>query len=171
MPVYGKAVFDAADLPDWQPRFDGDKGYGRVADDATTWTMDGKSTLTPLNGPTDEERDRGLIFLEVTASFYIVAHADYVRSVRIVPKGPESIDLVVEWLLPAAAGDTDSDTIDQIRALPMLVIEQDGVACELNQQGLQTRAFDRGILVPQEYELWHFHEWLRGRLGTTEPGA
>ena len=109
--------------------------------------------------------------MEVTASFYIVAHPDYVRSVRIVPKGPESIDLVVDWLLPAIAGDTDSDTIDKIRALPMLVIEQDGVACELNQQGLRSRAFDRGILVPQEYALWQFHEWLRGRLDKTEPGV
>lgn len=171
MPVYAKAVFDDADLPDWQPRFDGDKGYGRVADDATTWTMDGKTTLPPLEGPTDEERDGGLVFMSVTASFYIVAHPDYVRNVRIVPKGPESTDLIVEWLLPAIAGDTDSDTIEQIKALPMLVIEQDGVACELNQQGLRTRPFDRGILVPQEYELWQFHEWLRGRLGKTEPGV
>jgi len=164
MPVYAKAVFDEADLPDWRPRYDGDKGYGRVSDDATTWTMDGQSTLPPLEGLTDEERDAGLTFMSVTASFYVVAHPDYVRSVRIVPKGPEETDLVIDWLLPASAGDIGAETIDRIKALPMLVIEQDGEACELNQQGLRSNRFDHGVLVPQEYELWDFHEWLRGRL-------
>ena len=45
----------------------------------------------------------------------------------------------------------------------MLVIEQDGAACELNQQGIKSRPFDHGILVPQEYAVWDFHEWLRDR--------
>lgn len=164
MPVYKKAVFDDADLPDWQPRYEGDKGYGRVADDATTWSMDGKTTLPLFDGLTDEEIDGGNMFMSVVANFIIVAHPDYVRSVRIVPQGPESIDLVIDWLLPESAGDVDKATIEQITALPMLVITQDGDACELNQQGLRSNRFKRGMLVPQEYELWHFHEWLRGRI-------
>jgi len=168
MPVYAKAVFDNGDLPDWEPRFEGDKGYGRVADNATTWTMDGKTTLPLLEGLTDEERDSGLIFMDIIGTFYMVAHPDYVRSVRIVPKGPESIDLVIDWLLPANAGDVDADTIERIKALPMLVIEQDGAACELNQQGINSKPFEHGILVPQEYELWNFHEWLRDRLGKAD---
>ena len=168
MPVYAKAVFDNGDLPDWEPRFEGDKGYGRVADNATTWTMDGKTTLPLLEGLTDEERDAGLIFMDIIGTFYMVAHPDYVRSVRIVPKGPESIDLVIDWLLPANAGDVDADTIERIKALPMLVIEQDGAACELNQQGINSKPFEHGILVPQEYELWNFHEWLRDRLGKAD---
>jgi len=168
MPVYGRAVFDDTDLPGWQPRFDGDKGHGRVSDNATTWTMDGKSTLPPLEGLTDHERDAGLTFMSITGSFYMVAHPDYVRSVRIVPKGPEQTDLVIDWLLPASMSDVSADTIERIKALPMLVIEQDGAACELNQQGLRSNRFEHGILVSQEYELWDFHEWLRRRLGETE---
>lgn len=168
MPVYAEAVFDDADLPGWQPRFEGDKGYARVSNDATTWTMDGKTTLSPLEGLTEEEQDQGLVFMSIMASFYIAAHPDYVRSVRIVPKGPATTDLVVDWLLPASAGDIDKDAIERIRALPMLVIEQDGAACELNQQGISNRPFEHGILVPQEYELWRFHEWLRGRLGKVD---
>jgi Rieske 2Fe-2S family protein len=64
--------------------------------------------------------------------------------------------------------DVSADTIERIKALPMLVIEQDGAACELNQQGLRSNRFEHGILVSQEYELWDFHEWLRRRLGETE---
>ena len=85
-----------------------------------------------------------------------------------MPKGPESTDLVIDWLLPANPGDVCADTIERIKALPMLVIEQDGAACELNQQGIKSRPFDHGILVPQEYALWDFHEWLRDRLGEAD---
>lgn len=165
MPVYKKAVLGDSDLPGWQPRFDGDKGLPHVSDKATTWTMDGQSTLPPIDGLTDEERDAGVTFMSITASFYIVGHPDYVRSVRILPRGPETIDLVVDWLLPSSAGNVAKEQIERITALPMLVIKQDGEACEWNQQGLRSNRFEHGVLVSQEYELWDFHEWLRGRLG------
>ena len=168
MPVYAKGVFDDGDLPDWEPRFDGDNGFGHVAEDATTWTMDGNTELPLFEGLTDQERDDGLIFIDITGTFYLVAHADYVRTVRLVPKGPESTDLVIDWLLPANPDDVCADTIERIKALPMLVIEQDGAACELNQQGIKSRPFDHGILVPQEYAVWDFHEWLRDRLGEAD---
>ncbi|GIR71169.1 MAG: hypothetical protein CM15mP74_24200 [Halieaceae bacterium] len=77
-----KGVFDDGDLPDWEPRFDGDKGFGHVAEDATTWTMDGKTELPLFEGLTDQERDDGLIFMDIIGTFYLVAHADYVRTVR-----------------------------------------------------------------------------------------
>jgi Rieske 2Fe-2S family protein len=169
MPVYKKAVFDDADLPGWQPRFDGDKGRGRVSTKARTWTLDGQSTLPQLEGLTDEERDAGVAFTSITGSMYVVGHPDYVRSVRIVPTGPEQIELVVDWLLPNSASDISPETIERITALPRLVIEQDGEACELNQAGLRSNRFEQGILVPQEYELWGFHEWLRRRLGEPTP--
>ena len=168
MPVFSQAVSDDSELPGWQPKFDGDKGYGRVAENATTWTMDGQSPLPLLEGLTDEERETGLMFMSIAASFYIVAHPDYVRSVRIVPRGPEQTDLVIDWLLPADSGEVARATIERISALPLLVIEQDGEACELNQRGLRSNAFERGVLVPQERWLWEFHEWLRGRLGRAD---
>ena len=151
MPVYKEAVFDDADLPDWKPRFEGDRGFGRVADDARTWTMDGQTTLPDLQGLTDEERDIGVVFTSVNGSMYVVGHPDYVRSVRIVPLGPERIELVVDW-------------IEHMTGLAKRVILQDGEACELNQQGLKSSRFEQGVLVPQEYPLWDFHEWLRQRL-------
>ena len=111
--------------------------------------MDGKTTLPLLDGLSDEEREGGLMFMSVMGSFYLVAHPDYVRTVRIVPRGPESIDLVIDWLLPASAGEPDADTIELITALPMLVIKQDGEACELNQQGLRNKGFGGGSALTQ----------------------
>ncbi|GIR71168.1 MAG: hypothetical protein CM15mP74_24190 [Halieaceae bacterium] len=63
-----------------------------------------------------------------------------------MPKGPESTDLVIDWLLPANPGDVCADTIERIKALPMFVIEQDGAACELNQQGIVQTFRPKGYL-------------------------
>ena len=164
MPVYKQGVFDDRDVPGWEPGFDGDQGFGRVAADARTWARDGQSSLPEIPGLTDAEREMGVMFASVTASMYVVGHPDYVRSVRIVPTGPESIDLVVDWLLPDEPAVEDEQGIAAIVELVQLVIEQDGKACELNQQGLHSNRHQRGVLVPQEFEIWHFHEWLRKKL-------
>lgn len=163
MPIYRKAVVDEADLPGWQPDGSGDRGSARIGDGKRTWTLDGQSTLPTLPGLEESDIAAGVVFASFTASMYIVAHPDYVRSVRIIPTGPESIELVAEWLLP---GDTnaDAEAIAAILELPRKVIQQDGEVCELNQQGLRSRRHSAGVLVAQEYELWNFHQWLRKRL-------
>ena len=164
MPVYGKAVFDDADLPDWQPAHEGDRGRGRVADGLRTWTLDGESALPVMDGLSNEETSAGIVFASFAASMYIAAHPDYVRTVRIVPTGPESIELVVEWLLPEGQENPNSEALESILGLAQAVLRQDAEVCELNQRGLTSRKHVAGVLVAQEYELWHFHEWVRDRL-------
>ena len=95
---------------------------------------------------------------------YLAAHPDYVRSVRIVPTGPESIELVVDWLLPGDYSPGDDIDMDAIYEFGRIVIEQDGGVCELNQQGLHSMRHENGVLVSQEFELWDFHQWVRERL-------
>ena len=50
-------------------------------------------------------------------------------------------------------------------------MEQDGHACELNQRGLRSTAFDRGVLMQEEYEVYAFHRWVKARLGEGDPLA
>ena len=169
MPVYRKAVFKASDLPGWEPAYDGDNGYGRVSAKAETWTLDGKSGLPPLPGLTEAERQAGVAFTSIQGSMFVVGHPDYARSVRIVPTGPERIELVVDWLLPRNLTSVGADTIERITGLAKRVIHQDSAACELNQRGLRSSRFEHGVLMPQEYMLWDFHQWLRARLGETGP--
>jgi Rieske 2Fe-2S family protein len=104
-----------------------------------------------------------VVFASITGSMYVVAHPDYVRSVRVVPTGPESIELVVDWLLPEGTEVSETD-LERICDLARLVIEQDGEVCEINQRGLRSRAHADGVLVAQEYELWRFHEYIRAKL-------
>jgi Rieske 2Fe-2S family protein len=95
---------------------------------------------------------------------FVVAHPDYVRSVRMLPRGPEAIELVIDWLLLPDTADACAGEFDRLFAVGRLLLEQDGRVCELNQQGLRSRRHQHGILVPQEYVLWDFHQWLRGKL-------
>ena len=164
MPVYKDAVFDAADIPGWEPAYEGDDGGGAVGNGAKTWTMSGETALPTIDGPTDREIERGVIFSTVSGSMYVVGHPDYVRCVRIIPTGPESIEIVVDWLLPKDFEVNNTDALESIYELARLVVKQDSEVCELNQLGLHSRSHQQGMLVPQEYELWHFHEWLREKL-------
>jgi Rieske 2Fe-2S family protein len=138
---------------------------GPLAPPAVTWTLDGRSELPPLPGLGEAERRRGQVFGVSWPSTFVVAHVDYVRSVRLRPIGPERTELVVEWLFDPtllARGDLD---LERVVALGRLVVEQDSRACERNQQGLHSLAHREGVLVPQEYGVFAFQQWVRDQLG------
>jgi Rieske 2Fe-2S family protein len=156
MPAYKLGTFDSSEIPDWTRADDGD---------AETWTADGKSTLPLLEGLSEAERDTIVTFASFTAGMYIAAHRDYVRTVRLVPRGPETVDLVIDWLLPSAYADIDKEKVQPIIDFPAQVIAEDSEMCELNQKGLHSLRHDHGTLVEQEYEIHDFHNWLRDRLG------
>jgi Rieske 2Fe-2S family protein len=98
---------------------------------------------------------------------FVVGHPDYVRSVRMLPKGPESVELTVDWFLPAGGREPQAGQLEHMLKLGRLVIEQDARACELNQQGLKSIRHRHGVLVPQEYAVHEFHQWLRRRCQET----
>jgi Rieske 2Fe-2S family protein len=136
----------------------------RVAPGYATWTLDGQSRLPPIEGPSEADRALGVVFASFTASLFVVAHPDYVRSVRIAPRGPESVELTVDWLLPPGVAERHPDALEHLYALGRRVVAQDGRVCELNQQGLRSRRHRQGVLMPQEESLHDFHEWLKLRL-------
>jgi Rieske 2Fe-2S family protein len=141
-------------------------GHARVAPGFVTWTVDGQTKLPLIDGPSDADRALGAVFASFTASLFIVAHPDYVRSVRIAARGPEQVELTVDWLLPPGVAERHADDLEKMYALGRLVVAQDGRVCELNQRGLRSRRHREGVLMPQEKALREFHEWLRARLAT-----
>jgi Rieske 2Fe-2S family protein len=159
MPVYRLGTAESNDIPGWTRADDGD---------AETWSADGKSTLPLLEGLSEAERNTIVTFASFTAGMYVVAHRDYVRTVRLVPRGPEEVDLVIDWLLPSAYADIDEDKLRPIIDFPTQVISEDGEMCELNQKGLHSLRHERGALVEQEYDILDFHNWLRDKLGNTQ---
>jgi Rieske 2Fe-2S family protein len=163
MPLYREGLLSYADSRETPAEAASDP-RARVAPGHVTWTLDGRSTLPMIEGPSAEDRALGVVFASFTASFFVVAHPDYVRSVRIMPRGPERIELTVDWLLPSGVAEAHADELDRLFELGRLVVAQDGRVCELNQAGLRSRRHQEGVLMPQEYWLLDFHDWLRARL-------
>lgn len=164
MPLYREGVLSYADSRTTPKSGEFADPRPRVAPGLVTWTLDGQTKLPLIDGPSPEDRAPGVVFASFTASFFIVAHPDYVRSVRILPRGPENVELTVDWLLPPGVAERYPEELERMCALGRLVVAQDGRACELNQLGLRSRRHRAGVLMPQEESLHEFHEWLRSRL-------
>ena len=156
VPVYKKGLMSLTTDNGWTSEDPEDDGRARVHEGMSSWTLDGHTSLPQIETLTEYERDTAMTFASFTASMYVVGHNDYVRSVRILPTGPETCELTVDWLLPAGVKAGHEEAIERILELGTLVVEQDGGICELNQQGLRSPRHESGVLVPQEYALWAF---------------
>jgi len=170
VPIYRKGITGVSELPDWQPSDDPDADRTHVAPGLETWTLDGRSRLPPLPGLSESERQEGMRFTTLIGSLFVVGHPDYARSVRVVPHGPESTELIIDWFLLPGTADTHPAEVADMLELGRRVVEQDGRVCELNQAGLRCRAHRHGVLVGQEHYLWDFHCWVRDRLGVSAAG-
>jgi Rieske 2Fe-2S family protein len=45
-----------------------------------------------------------------------------------------------------------------------LVMGEDARACEINQRGLRALPHRAGVVMPEEYMVHSFHNWIRARL-------
>lgn len=100
---------------------------------------------------------------------FIVGHVDYVRTVRLVPLGSEQTELTAEWLFSSETLADPTADIDNIVAFGRQVLEEDADICEINQKGLRSMRHKAGMLMPEEYELHRFHNWVRERHTTLSP--
>jgi Rieske 2Fe-2S family protein len=166
VPIYNRGIVAERDDPRWQdhvasddPRFKGGLRRGAVS-----WSRNGKADGVLFDGLTDQERKFGQAFVAGQPSVYMVGHVNYARVVRLHPLGPEATELSAEWLFPPETlADKDFD-MGNIVDFATLVMEQDGAACELNQRGLRSLRHEAGVLMPQEYAVHQFHQWVRAAL-------
>ncbi|MEH7828715.1 aromatic ring-hydroxylating oxygenase subunit alpha [Gemmobacter denitrificans] len=164
VPLYGKGVMSPPVLAGWSP--DGPE-VPLLKEGATTWTKDGKPCGPIFSTLTEADRKVGYAFASLWPSAYVVAHIDYVRSVRIVPLGPEKTRLIAEWYFaPETLAQPDFDPAD-VAGFAKIVMRQDGEASEMNQRGMRSPAFKAARLMPEEYDIFRFQEWIRAEMGGT----
>jgi glycine betaine catabolism A len=166
VPIFGRALLERRDDPDWRdhaadenPRYAGGLRPG-----AESWTTDGKPVGAPFPKLTAEERKAGHVYLTSLPSMFLAAHVDYVRVVRLLPLGPEHTAMSIEFLfLPETLADP---TRDLSRAIEFtdLVMSEDAAICEVNQRGLRALPHSAGVLMPEEYVVRQFHDWVRAQL-------
>ncbi|MCB2109417.1 MAG: aromatic ring-hydroxylating dioxygenase subunit alpha [Defluviimonas sp.] len=165
VPVYSRGVMSARELPGW----DGSAPAGPVLKPgAETWTKSGAPCGPVFAGLTDAERAAGFTFVTLYPAMFVVAHVDYVRAVSLAPLGPERTRLTAEWLFPRETLDQPGFDAAAVAAFAARVLMEDGAACEMNQRGLRSERFAQGRLMPQEFDILAFHDWVRRQLAAEE---
>ncbi len=158
VPVYGQGVMAANEVPDWTPDT---PQASALRPGAESWTLGGFLCGAAFAGLSEAERAAGHTFVTLWPSAYVVAHVDYVRSVRLQPLGPTRTRLIAEWhFAPETLAEPAFDAAD-VAAFAQIVMRQDGAAAEINQRGIASPAFTTARLMPEEYEIARFHAWVR----------
>jgi glycine betaine catabolism A len=166
VPIFGRALLERRDDPNWQDHAsDDDPKYGGgLRRGAQTWSMDGKPAGVPFPKVSAEDRKAGHIYMTGVPSVFIVAHVDYVRVVRLLPLGPERTHMSIEFLfLPETLTDPTRDIMNAVEFTD-IVMSEDAEICELNQRGLHALPHQRGVLMPEEYAIRQFQDWVRAEL-------
>jgi len=166
VPIYGRGLLEERDDPEWNKHAeDADPKFkGGLRSGAASWSLDGRSSATPFPGLSEADRKAGHIYMTGLPSVFIVGHVDYIRVVRLRPLGPEQTDLKVEYLFsPQSLADPGFD-LRNIVEFTDTVMTEDAEVCELNQRGLKAGPHMRGVVMPEEYVIRQFHEWLRAEL-------
>lgn len=162
VPIYGRGLMARHDDPDWADHADdrAPEYAGTLRAGAETWSRDGKARGA-FQGLTEAEREAGQTYAVMLPSLFVVGHVDYVRSVRMRPLSAEQTELTAEWLFPADGMEPGGADFENIVGFGMQVLEEDAGICEVNQRGLRSLRHEQGVLMPEEYELKRFHDWVR----------
>ena len=166
VPLFGRALLERRDDPRWQDHANDDdpKYAGGLRLGAESWTMDGKPVGVPFPSVSPEDRKAGHVYMTSVPSVFIVAHLDYVRVVRLRPLGPELTHMSIEFLfLPETLTDARHNLMSAVEFTDIVMSEDAGI-CELNQRGLHALPHTQGVLMPEEYALRQFHDWVRSEL-------
>jgi Rieske 2Fe-2S family protein len=168
VPTYGKGLLSEHELAGDGTLNSADQlQEPPLAEGAVTWTLDGQSRLSALPGLSEEEKQRGQSYWTLEPGFFVVAHRDYARCARILPRGVERTEIQMEWLFQPSLLERKDFDLDHATALGQRVVTQDARACELNQRGLRALPHEHGVLVRQEYWVARFQQWVLERLDGT----
>ena len=161
VPLYKRALMETKDDPDWQTNRDDPRYKPGLVADAESWTADGKAVDNTFENLTQADIEKGHTYESLWPTMFLVGHVDYMRIVRLLPLGPEKTQVESEWLFRPETLARDDFDAAEIAAFAITVLEQDGMAAELNQRGLRSIRYQGGELMAEEYEVHAFQEWVR----------
>ena len=167
MPIYGRGLLEERDDPDGATtQAEADPKYkGGLREGAATWSNDGRVTGNRVPGACRRR-------IESSGHVYMTGLAvDVHRRPRrlrarraAAASGPGTTELRVEYLFsPDTLARPDFD-MRNVVDFTNLVMTEDADVCELNQQGLHAASSRRGVVMPEEYVIRQFHEWVASEL-------
>lgn len=161
VPIYRKGLMAPNEARDWTPE---SAPVPALQDGADTWTLSGKLCGPAFPNLSAHERAEAHTFVTLYPSIYVVAHADYVRAVNVIPLSPEETLLRAEWLFLPATLAQPNFALSDVTDFATQVMIEDGQACELNQRGLKSSKFTHGRLMPEEFDVYGFQQWVLSHL-------
>jgi Rieske 2Fe-2S family protein len=118
----------------------------------------------PFPNLSDEDRRQGAVYLTQLPSLFLVGHADYVRVVRLKPLAPELTEMRVEYLFSRESLADPQFNLRNVVDFTDTVMTEDAQVCELNQMGLRAAPHAAGVVMPEEYAIRQFHQWVASEL-------
>lgn len=166
VPVYGRRLMDIKEDPDWEKKseINHPKFQGGLREDAETWSTDGNTQGKMIQKLKGIDSFQGHIYLTAWPSMFIAVFADHVRVVRILPINNEQTEVSAEWIFEASTNRDEHYDKKNVVDFAILVMSQDGDACELNQKGVYNPSLESGVLMPEEYEVKRFHDWVKTKI-------
>ena len=166
VPIYGKALVEGDPEALKNHKLDpGNLPESGLRPGAVTWSTDGKSNIPRFPNVTEEEIAVGFLYYTMEPGLIIEALKDFVAVIRIIPLTPEKTEVIWELLFHPSVPGVYDDDIKKINDFFDIVMNQDCSICEINQKGMHSNRFEHGVLVPQEYEVRNFQQWLLRELG------
>ena len=165
VPIYQRGIMESRDAPNWRdtqantdPLYCGGLNHG-----AASWTLDGQSLGYEFD-LSAEERQLGYHYLTQIPGQYLVLHVDHVRCSRLLPRGVDQTELQIDWLFaPELLADSSVDITNAV-SFSQTVMQEDALVCEAVQRGITAQPFDAGVLMPEEYDVYRFQQWVRERV-------
>ena len=166
VPVFKRRIMNIKDHPNWVQDYNEEdpKFSGGLRKNAQTWSNDGSAQGNIISNLNEDDIQKGHSYSSSWPSVFIGAYADHIRIVRVLPKGPETVELVSEWLFQKETLDDKNYNVDNVINFACKVMEQDAEVCELNQKGIYASQYKEGVLMPEEYLVKKFHDWIREKL-------
>ncbi len=171
VPLYKRRIVNRMDVPDWQTHEGSeDPSYrGGLREGAETWSTDGSAQGHVIASLSAEDLARGQLYASAWPSVFMGGYGDHVRVVRVLPLGVNRIELRAEWLFERNVLEDPGYDMSNVVEFACLVMEQDGAICEVNQKGLEGAPFEKTVLMPEEYLIKTFHDWVRSQLAEGTP--
>ena len=166
VPLFARGLQEKTDDPHWQAHAQDDdpKYCGGLRDGAKTWSMDGQVHGKPIATLSEDARRAGQSFADSWPSAYFHGHLDYAHAAFMRPLGPEQTEYTKIWLFPKETLEDDDYPLANVVDFVKKVVEEDLDICEQTQKGMRSRRHEAGVIMPEEYYLKDFHDWVRRQL-------
>ena len=167
VPLYKRRLVDIKDHPEWnvlKEKNQSEMYHGGLKKGSETWSYNGSAQGHMMKELKSDLETRGQIFISTWPSMFLGIYGDHIRIVRLISKGPEQMELTVEWLFDENTLKDPKYDKTNVVDFAILVMEQDASISEVNQRGLYNLQNSQGVLMPEEYMIRDFQKYIRSKV-------